>query len=58
VKGKYSRTAQDHHIRDALQCGKENNGLSKEIKDKRNEEAIELELAAQTRESIKTIKRR
>jgi len=39
-------------------CGKDRNGISKEIKDKRKEGAIELELAAQRRESMKTMKRR
>ena len=36
---------------------KDRNGSSKEIKDKHNERAIEVELAAQRRQSIKTIKK-
>jgi len=39
-------------------CGEDRNAPSKEIKYKRNERAIEVELAAQRRQSMNTIKRR
>jgi len=52
------KTAQDHHIRDALQVWKGKERAIQGNQGNRNERAIEVELAAQRRQSMKTMKRR